>query len=161
MARGGFWQLTWCSGGKAFHDQQYCPRPVAWNPAWVLRQALAVGWMSQKQQALTTGRLTMECAIYLGFQHRCKHPEGSCSHQDLKKKKAPSDPETDIFPLLQMILESKVHFSPQMPRIRAEATRTTAVTLHDKCQLKLWQMWRGIYTSFLIIIPRPIHFLTK
>ena len=83
----------------------------------------------------------MECAIYLGFQHRCKHPEGSCSHPDLKKKKkAPSDPETDIFPLLQMILESKAHFSPQMPRIRAEATRTTAVTLHGKCQLQLWQM---------------------
>lgn len=102
------------------------------------RDKHSVGWMSQKQQALlTAGRLTMQCAIYLGFQHRCKHPEGSCSHLDLKKKKkAPSDPETDIFALLQMIIESKVHFSLQMPRTKAEPTRPTAVTLHDKCQIK-------------------------
>lgn len=77
-----------------------------------------------------------------------------------KKKRAPSDPETDIYPLLQMILESKVHFSPQMPRIRAEPTRTTAVTLHDKCQTKTLADAKD-YTSSLILLLRPTHFLTK
>lgn len=53
------------------------------------------------------------------------------------KKKFPRAIETDFFPLLQLIIESKVHFSLSMTRIKAELTRTIAVALDDKCQTKI------------------------
>lgn len=54
-----------------------------------------------------------------------------------KKKKSPSATEMGFFPLLQLTLESKVHFSLLMTRIKAEPTRTIAVALDDKCQTEI------------------------
>ena len=71
--------------------------------------------------------------------------------------------ETDFFPLLQMTLESKVHFSLPMPRIKAEPTKTIAVALHDKYQTKTLADLKN-YASFPLYLSshvRPIDFLTK
>ena len=94
MARGGFWQLTWCGGTRhSMENSSIVGGPWPEAPPGSLRQALAVRWMSQKKPALTVERPTMECSIYLGFQQRCKkHPEGSYSHIK-KKKRPPSDTE--------------------------------------------------------------------